>query len=75
MRQDVPLETAAYIKEITGNISDPKAKAQKIYEYMQHKTHYVSIQIGIGGYQPFTASEVDKDGYGDCKALCNYTRA
>jgi len=74
-RQDVPSETAAYIKEMTGNISDPKVKAQKIYEYMQHKTHYVSIQIGIGGYQPFTASEVDKDGYGDCKALCNYTRA
>jgi transglutaminase-like putative cysteine protease len=74
-RQDVPAETAAYIKELTSNISDPKLKAQKIYEYMQHKTHYVSIQIGIGGYQPFSAFEVDKDGYGDCKALCNYTRA
>jgi transglutaminase-like putative cysteine protease len=74
-RQDVPPETAAYIKEITSNISNPKLKAQRIYEYMQHKTHYVSIQIGIGGFQPFTASEVDKDGYGDCKALCNYTRA
>ncbi|HEY9000002.1 MAG TPA: DUF3857 domain-containing protein [Mucilaginibacter sp.] len=74
-RQDVPPETAAYIKELTNNISDPKLKAQKIYEYMQHKTHYVSIQIGIGGYQPFSATEVDKDGYGDCKALCNYTRA
>lgn len=74
-RQDIPTETAAYIKEITMDITDPKVKAQKIYEYMQHKTHYVSIQIGIGGYQPFTASEVDRDGYGDCKALCNYTRA
>lgn len=74
-RQDVPAETAAYIKELTGNIRDPKLKAQKIYEYMQHKMHYVSIQVGIGGYQPFPASEVDKEGYGDCKALCNYTRA
>lgn len=74
-RQDVPAETAAYIKEITDSMRNPRAKAQKIYEYMQRKTHYVSIQVGIGGYQPFTASEVDKDGYGDCKALCNYTRA
>jgi len=74
-RQDVPAETAAYIKDMISNINDPKLKAQKIYEYMQHKTHYVSIQIGIGGYQPFSASEVDKDGYGDCKALSNYTKA
>jgi hypothetical protein len=74
-RQDVPPETVAHIKEITANITDPKLKAQKIYEYMQRKTHYVSIQIGIGGYQPFPASDVDKDGYGDCKALCNYTKA
>jgi len=74
-RQSIPIETAAYVKEITSNITDPKLKARKIYEYMQHKTHYVSIQIGIGGYQPFQASEVDKDGYGDCKALCNYTKA
>jgi len=74
-RQDVPAETAAYIKDMISNINDPKLKAKKIYEYMQHKTHYVSIQIGVGGYQPFSASEVDKDGYGDCKALSNYTKA
>ena len=74
-RQAVPAETAAHIKEITNDITDPKLKAKKIYEYMQQKTHYISIQIGIGGYQPFTAADVDRDGYGDCKALSNYTKA
>jgi len=74
-RQAVPAETAAHIREITNNIADPKLKAKKIYEYMQQKTHYISIQIGIGGYQPFTAADVDRDGYGDCKALSNYTKA
>lgn len=74
-RADLPSETAAHIKEITADISDPKLKATRIYEYMQQKTHYVSIQVGIGGFQPFLASDVDKLNYGDCKALVNYTRA
>jgi transglutaminase-like putative cysteine protease len=74
-RQEIPAETANHIKEITTGITDPKLKAKKIYEYMQQKTHYVSIQVGIGGYQPFPASDVDKLNYGDCKALVNYTRA
>ncbi|WP_183562871.1 DUF3857 domain-containing protein [Mucilaginibacter sp. SP1R1] len=67
--------TAAHMKELTANIADPKLKAKKIYEYMQAKTHYISIQIGIGGFQPFLAGDVDQQNYGDCKALVNYTQA
>ncbi len=74
-RQALPAETIEHIKEITKDIPDPKLKAKKIYEYMQGKTHYISVQVGIGGYQPFLASDVDKQNYGDCKALVNYTQA
>jgi hypothetical protein len=74
-RQDLPAETIEHVKEITKDIADPKLKAKKIYEYMQGKTHYVSVQVGIGGNQPFLASDVDKQNYGDCKALVNYTQA
>jgi len=42
---------------------------------MQQKTRYVSVQVGIGGYQPFLASDVDQMAYGDCKALVNYTQS
>jgi len=74
-RAELPQETIDHVKELTKDIADPKLKAKKIYEYMQSKTHYVSVQVGIGGNQPFLASDVDKQNYGDCKALVNYTLA
>lgn len=74
-RQTLPSETIQHIKTLTAGITDTKLKAKKIYEYMQNKTHYISIQVGIGGLQPFLASEVDRLNYGDCKGLVNYTQA
>jgi transglutaminase-like putative cysteine protease len=73
-RDQIPEQTAAYIRNLVKDIPDPKLKAKKIYEYMQQKTRYISVQIGVGGYQPTLASEVDQLGYGDCKGLVNYTR-
>jgi hypothetical protein len=74
-RQQLSPQTVAHMKELTGDVSDPKQKARKIYEYMQGKTHYINISVGIGGLQPFPASDVDQQNYGDCKALVNYTQA
>ena len=74
-RQELSEETKNRMIDLTKDIADPKLKAKRIYEYMQAKTHYVSVQVGIGGNQPFLASDVDKLNYGDCKALVNYTQA
>lgn len=47
---------------------------EKIYEYMQDRTRYVSIQLGIGGFKSLPTADVEKYGYGDCKALSTYTK-
>lgn len=74
-RDVLPPETVNYIRELTADVPDAKARAKAIYEYMQKKTRYISVQIGAGGFQPYSAADVDRMSYGDCKGLVNYTRA
>jgi hypothetical protein len=71
-RNQLPEEAKTKVKEITANLKTDEEKIKAVYEYMQNRTRYVSIQLGIGGFQPFEASVVEKTGYGDCKALSNY---
>jgi transglutaminase-like putative cysteine protease len=72
---DLSEETILKMKTLVGVEIDPIKKAQIVYKYIQEKSRYVSIQIGIGGWKPMLASDVDRLGYGDCKALSNYTKA
>ncbi len=72
---ELPDEIKSKIKSLVGTEIDPIKKAKIIYKYLQEKSRYVSIQVGIGGWKPMLASDVDRLGYGDCKALTNYTRA
>lgn len=68
-------ETISKIKILVGAETDLIKKAKIVYKYVQNKSRYISVQVGIGGFKPMLANDVDRLSYGDCKALSNYTKA
>ncbi|OYX28261.1 MAG: hypothetical protein B7Z06_02090 [Flavobacteriales bacterium 32-35-8] len=70
---DLSPQTVSFIQDLVKDEKNDIDKAKKIYQYVQDKSRYISVQVGIGGWKPFNASEVDRLSYGDCKALTNYT--
>ncbi|MCT4604372.1 MAG: DUF3857 domain-containing transglutaminase family protein [Marinifilum sp.] len=74
-RDELDENTKAEIREMVKDCSSNLEKVKTLYEYLQNKTRYVSIQVGIGGQQPFPAQYVQDKSYGDCKALSNYMKA
>ncbi len=74
-RNEISEETILNVKELTKMSDDSYEKTKIVFEYLQSKTRYVNIKIGIGGLQPLKASLVDKYSYGDCKALTNYMKS
>ncbi len=71
-RNELPQERATEVQKISSGTASDLKKIAKLYELMQKETRYVSVQLGIGGWQPFDAKYVSKNKYGDCKALTNY---
>lgn len=74
-RDQLPEKRQAEIRALVGEVKDTVMAVNTLYQYMQKRTRYVGIQLGLGGFQPFPAETVDRLGYGDCKALSNYMKA
>ena len=71
-RDELPDNIRKEVHQLVDGLQDPRQKIRTLYEFLQHNTHYISIQLGIGGWQPFDAKYVASNRYGDCKALTNY---
>ena len=74
-RGELDSSTIQRIQGLVKGIEDPKEKIKKVYQFVQDNTRYISVQMGIGGWMPISAKEVDRVKYGDCKGLTNYTMA
>ena len=60
-------EITAAAQQLTAGKASFIDKVRAIAYFMQTKVRYVSVQIGIGGYQPHLAGEILQKHYGDCK--------
>ncbi len=71
-RDQLPDKVKAEVHTLTDGLKTPDEKIRALYQYLQKNTRYISIQLGVGGWQTFDAAYVANKGYGDCKALSNY---
>ncbi len=71
-RDKLPEEIRKKVHEIADGLKTDREKVYSLYDFLQKNTRYISVQLGIGGWQPFEAGYVAEKKYGDCKALSNY---
>lgn len=74
-RDVLPEELRVQLHQLTDTCTSARNKVQTVRKFMGETTRYVSIQLGIGGWQPMSAADVYAKGIGDCKALSNYLKA
>lgn len=74
-KDELPAELKTELNKILAGAKDNSEKIERLYRYLQNNMRYVSVQLGIGGWQPFSAEYVYRNKYGDCKALTNFMKA
>ena len=53
--------------QLTKGISDPRAQAETLYNWVSTHIRYVAIMLKYGGIVPHDADSILKSEYGDCK--------
>jgi transglutaminase-like putative cysteine protease len=54
-------------QSLTANATDPRAKAQALYDWMRLNIRYVALFLGETAAIPHKASDILRNRYGDCK--------
>jgi len=66
-RRDASPEIRQQVANLTASAKTPLDKMKALALFMQKDIRYVAIYLGIGGFQPHSASDVFTHRYGDCK--------
>lgn len=74
-RDEMPEELKAKVHALTDTCTTDRSRVRMLYNYLEKTTRYVSIQLGVGGFQPMKVADVYRYGFGDCKALSHYMKA
>jgi transglutaminase-like putative cysteine protease len=71
-RYNLPPQAVVQVDSIVALCHSRNEIIEKLYSFLQNKTRYVEISLGIGGYQPHIAASVFNNCYGDCKDLTTF---
>jgi len=74
-RLDASEQIKQQVVVLSSSKTTPLAKMQTLAEFVQHNIRYVSISLGIGGWQRHAAPDVFAKRYGDCKDKATLMRA
>ncbi len=66
-RRNPTTEIQAEVQRLTAGVSSFDGIVRVLASFLQTEIRYVAVEIGIGGYQPHSASDTFKHRYGDCK--------
>ena len=58
---------SALADQVTTGMTDKRAQATALFNWVATHIQYVDIVLGAGGFVPNTADQILKNGYGDCK--------
>lgn len=75
-------EPTAALRTVVENVLGPRPqdvpqreRAAKLYAWTRDSIRYCAVEIGMGGWIPHAASDVEAARYGDCKDKANLLKA
>lgn len=66
-RYNLTPDVASKVRELVKNARTREDTIRNVHRWVAQDIRYVSISLGLGGYQPRTPAKVVETGYGDCK--------